>query len=206
MEQSIVPTRPAGCARDGHMPDWAGPDWTEPGAVNPMPTQALFAVTPGGPAVISWRVYQRNADFNAVLAKVTADALIAEGAAMAERDRSAGVSHGHVKPHDNADRLVLWRRHDLETITARPGDFTPVAAIERMLSQAFADAPEAVTVDGNRLSLKVNDTPLRILERLATSGPPVDLLSITRRDGATVLRLRPGHRQDGKSGKDTEAI
>ena len=173
----------AGCARTGYLPDDIA-----------LPAEAAAnGATDSG--VLVWRAYDRDADANAVLAAATGGELI--------RAHGQGASHGHVRTSGDADRLVLWRRLPVETRQAGPGGFAPLAEIERMLSQAFVDVPGAVKSSGNTLTVTVPDPPHRAIDRLAASEPDVELLSVTRRDESTMLRLRPGRQPQPGEGEAT---
>ena len=189
----------AGCARAGYLPKDIG--------------------APAGDAshVIVWHTYDRDGDANAVLASVAAGELL--------KAHGQGAHHGHLLPGSttgapgaasapaNAKRLVLWRRMAIETRQAEPGGFEPMDQVERMLSQAFADVPGAVTAERNTLTVTVPDPPHRALDRLAFTATPnavsggspaaigtsemiepvqVDLMAVERRNHRTVLQLQPG--------------
>ena len=158
----------AGCARTGYLPD------------------GLKASAKPAGNVIVWRTYDRDPAANAVLAGAAADRLIAR--------HGQGPSRGHVQPADGADQVVLWRGERTDMQQVAPGGFLALDDVERTLSQVFAEAPGAVSVDGNLLNVTVTDPPHRAIRRLDGIGQPVDLLSVVRRDGRTVLRLRPGRR------------
>ena len=191
----------AGCARAGHLPKDIG--------------------VPAGDAghVIVWRAYDRDGDANAVLASVAAGELL--------KAHGQGVNHGHVLPGSsggvplaagvpaNAQRLVLWQQLAIRTRQAEPGGFEPMGQVERMLSQAFADVPGAVTAERNTLTVTIPDPPHRALDRLATTGAPnaasgrsaaiatsemiepvqADLMAVERRNDRTILQLQPGRVQ-----------
>ena len=206
----------AGCARTGYLPKDVD--------------------LPAGDAshVIVWRTYDRDGDANAVLASVTGGELLkahgqgpdhghvmqgsGAGVPMAAGTAALRLPVGN-PPEDgggvhttagvpaNAQRLVLWRRMEIETRQTEPGGFEPMGEVERMLSQAFADVPGAVTTDRNTLTVTVPDPPHRALDRLATTGTPaairpqVDLAAVERRNDRTVLRLQPGRMQRPEHGQ-----
>ena len=174
----VAPLKGAGRAACGkglsmawpRMPGWtvSGTGCARPAYLPPAPGLSRDLPVPGigSSDLVIWRAWRRDDAANAVLADAAADELVAGW---------DGGAHGRGHIRRPVEPLYLW-------LTAR------------LLSEAWADQPGAVSRSGATLTVEVADPPAQAFARLGAepgAGPDVELLSVIWAGGRTTMRLRP---------------